>query len=282
MAKEIVAGVGARYGVILANDTTTGYPVPSATTAAPMTGVEVQGIKSLSANDPEPQRFTHYGNDSVLAQDTLPGTEGGSFTITTAKSNMLFDVAVEGTKVRAVDGVQMRLANSDNRGNEPLVTAMFYRQALDVKRGSSTFGKLRQYHVVIYPAVRISPASQSMEQGITDKTYNATPTNAQYTSWNEQLNTTNWGASQGEYIEAVTDYHPRLNAWVGNGTLTGFALSHTPVSSSYLHVWVDGTLTTPSAVNTSATNPAFTLSTAVGTNLKQIFALIETNTPSQS
>jgi len=280
MAKEVVSGVGTRYGVVFVNDTETGYPLPESASAVPTVGIEIEGIKSLPVTDPTPQRFTHYGNDGPIAQDTLPATEGGSFTITTAKSNLILDSVLEGTEIRDVNGVRMRIANSDQRGNEPLVTAMFYRQALDTKKGSGTFGKLRQYEGKIYGAVRISPASNAFEQGITDKTYNATPTMMQYTPWNEQINTTNWGASRGEYIEFTTDYHPRLAVWRGDGTITAFQLPASPVSDSYLHVWVDGTLTTPLSVDTSTTNPAFTLAVAPGVD-KQVMALIETNTPSQ-
>lgn len=281
-SSEIVSGVGARYGVVFVNDTTAGYPLPNAASATPDVGVEVQGIKTMPVSDPTPQRISHYGNDGVIAQDSLPGTEAGSFSVTTAKSNMTLDAVLEGAKVRTINTVvKMRAANSDNKGNEPLVTFMAYRQALDTQRGSGTFGKLRQYQGKIYPSARFAVQSQEFAQAETDKTYEATPTPVQFTSWNEELNSTNWGVARGEYIEFNTTYHPRLNVYRGNGTLVAFALSHTPVSSAYLHVWSDGTLATPSAVNTTAANPAFTLSVAPGVD-KQVFALIETQTPNQS
>lgn len=280
MPKEVVSGVGARYGVAFLLDTTTGLPLPATATAVPFAGVEVQGIKTMPVNDPTPQRFTHYGNDGPIAQDSLPATEVGSFGITTAKTNMTLDNYLEGTKSRAAatSGAKFRIGNSDKQGNEPLVMFQAYRQALDTDRGSGTFGKLRQYEQKIYPSARISPNSNAFEQGITDKTYEGTPSPFQYTPWNEQANETNWGATRGELIEGTTDHHPRWNFWRGNGTIVAFQLTHPPVSSSYLDVWSDGTLVTPSAVVTTAANPAFTLSAAPGVD-KLVAALIQTNAP---
>jgi hypothetical protein len=58
-------------------------------------------------------------------------------------------------------------------------------------------------------------------------------------------------------------------------------LTHPPVDSDHLYVFVQGTQVTPSAVNTSTTNPAFTLSTPPGTT-DNIFTFIQTNAPGTS
>lgn len=275
MGKQIISGVGARWGWIIPLDSD-GLPSINTSTAVPQQGTIIQGIKSASFNDPEPQRITHYGNDRPFAQDSLPATDVGSFTVVTAKSNMVLDAMVEGNKIRAVDSINFRAGNTDKRGNEPQVTFMIYRQALDTTKGSSTFGKLRQWHLKFYPSIRLSPAQEAFEQGATDKSYNATPTPVTTTPWNELMNETNWGNTEAEFIDGYTDYQPVVNWWLGNGTLTAFQLSHAPYSSSHIHVWVDGTLTSPSAVNASSANPAFTLG-AAATHQKKVFALIETN-----
>lgn len=278
MSKQVVSGIGARYGVVfeLASD---GLPTAVAGADLGFAGTLIEGIKSLTANDPEPQRTTHYGDDSSFAQDSLPPTEVGSFTITTAKTNIGLDALLGGMKVRTINGNVYVAGNTDKRGSEPQVTAMFYRQALDTAKGSATMGKLRQWHVKIYPSARIASTSQSMEQGATDKTYNATPTIVTSTPWAETLNEVNWGASQGEFIELTTDYHPRLNVWRPNASKTAFSLSHPPYDSSSITVWVQDTgEVTPSNVNVSATYPSFTLADGVSGG-KLVMALIETNAP---
>lgn len=276
-AKDIVSGVGARYGVFFLLDSN-GLPLPSAAAATPYTGVEIEGIKTTSATDPEPQRITHYGNDRPFAQDSLAPMEVESATFTTAKTNLTLDATIEGNIVRTYGSeLQVRAANSDDRGNEPLGALMFYRQALDTKRGSATFGKLRQYNWRMYQSARVSPQTQSYEQAATDHTYSVTPSPATYTAWNEIFNVSNWGVTESTHLEGTSDYHPRLNTYIGNGTLVAFQLSHPPVDSDHLKVWVDGTITTPSAVVTTAANPAFTLGAAPGV-AKGIFAFIQTTT----
>lgn len=279
-SKEVISGVGARYAVVIPLDSD-GLPSVNVTQAAPIQGSLVQGIKTMSHSDAEPQRITHYGDDLAFAQDSLPSAEVGSFTITTAKTNLVIDSMVEGNKTVTIDNMQLRGANSDKKGNEPQVSFMAYRQALDTQKGSSTFGKLRQWNVKIYGSTRITPQSQSFEQAATDKTYQATPTPTTTTIWNQVFNESTWGQTQSEYLEGVTDYQPRFNWYLGNGTLGSFQLSHPPVDSDHLHVWIDGTLTTPSAVNVSATNPAFTLSPVPGVG-KKVFVLLETTAPGNS
>lgn len=278
MSKQVVSGVGARYAVVfgLATD---GLPAAVHGADAGFAGTLIEGIKDLTVTDPVPQRVTHYGDDNPFAQDSLPPIEVGSFTMNTGKTNIQLDALIQGQKMRTINSNVMVAGNTDKRGSEPQLTFMAYRQALDTQKGSATMGKLRQWNFKIYPSVRISPASQGMAQTTSDKTYNATPTVVAATPWGESFSEADWGNSTAEYVEGTTDYHPRFNVWRGNGSKTSFSLSHPPYSSSELTVWVQGTgEVTPSSVNVSATNPAFTLSVAPGDD-KLVFAMIETNAP---
>jgi hypothetical protein len=278
MGQEITAGVGTRYGVFFPLDED-GLISVTTTSAVPVQGTLISGIKTATTSDPAPQRFTHYGQDRPYAQDSLPPTEVGALTITSEDGNLIVDALAEGNKVRDIGNTKWRGGNTDKRGNEPILGALFYRQALDTTPGSPTFGKLRQWNVRIYPAARWSPATSSMEAGATVKTLNGTPTPTGQTIWGENYQESTWGNSYAEYTEGNTNYQPRLNWYRGNGTLTAFQLSHPPAATDELLVWVDGTLTVPSAVNVSATNPAFTLSSAAGTNAKKVIALILTDAP---
>lgn len=280
MAVEIISGVGARFGAVIVLDEN-GLPAQETPSATPETGIEIEGIKTLTANDPEPQRFTHYGDDNPFAQDSLPPQTVETFSISTAKTNMELDTYLEGALVRQYGtAFRFRVADSDQRGNEPFMMAYFYRQAIDTDKASATFGRKRQWNIRIYPSTRISPISPSYEAGITDNTYQATPTPSSYTPWGEDIETTNWGVSRGSHLEGVMDYQPRANVYQGNGTLTSWTLSHTPADSANLLVWVGGSLTVPGSITYGA-SPAFTVSPAVGVGT-QVFALIGTNTPTQA
>jgi hypothetical protein len=276
MSKSKTAGVGIRYGAVY--NLIDGLPLPAVASATPMNGTLIEGIKTNTVSDPAPRRITHFGDDRAYAQDSLPATESGSFNFTTSKSNMDLDAMLEGGQVRTINSNKFLAGNTDNKGSEPQVLLNIYRQALDVDKTSATFGKLRQWEGRLYPSVRITKTTPSYEAENTDITYEATPTPVKYTAWGEQFTEANWGVTEGEYISYVTDYHPRFNFYRGDGTITGFALTHPPVDSNAITVWVDGTATTPSAVNTNSTNPAFTLGSAAGVG-KLVTALIETNAP---
>lgn len=283
MSSDIVSGVGARYGTAILLDPATGLPYQATPSATPETGIVIEGIKTASATDPEPQRFTHYGDDFPFAQDSLPPQTVETFAYTTAKSNLRLDAYLEGALVRTYgtdDDIQARLADSNQRGNEPFVMAMFYRQALNTANGAPQFGIERQWNIRIYPATRISPISPSYEAAITDNTYQGTPTNTGRTPWGEDYETSTWGATRGSHIEAVMDYQPRVNVYQGNGTLASFSLTHAPANANNLKLWVGGSLTVPGSITYGAT-PAFTVSPAVGLGT-QIFALIGAANPNQS
>lgn len=279
-AKSIVSGVGARRGSGMILDSTTGLPAVGFNSGTLVAGTLFSGIKTFDYNSPQPQKFTHYGDDNPFAQDSLPPTEVGSFTITTAKTNLTLDAFTEGTKVVSLDTtVKARLGNTNKRGVEPQETLLVYRQALDTDPDSSTFGKLREWHAALIPSTRIVNNLQSMGQGITDKRYDGIPTPVKSTPWGATFDESTWGATRGEFIELVFDYQPVMACGQSNGTLTTFALptSAVPIDTAHTHVWINGTAATVSAVSTSTTAPSFTVSSVTGTGGASVFAIVETN-----
>lgn len=276
-SKEIVGGVGTRYGVLIPLDSD-GLPSANVSQALLFQGTMIAGIKTATTADPEPQRFTHYGQDRPQSQDSLPPTTVGSFTVTADNVNLIIDAMAEGNTVVSINNGKWRAGNSDQRGNEPILACMFYRQALDMKPGSGTYGKLRQWNIRIYPAARLSPTTQPYEAGITDKSYSGTPTPTGLTLWGETYTKSTWGNSYAEYTEGVEDYEPRLEWGLGNGTLTSFQLNHPPATSTSINVWVAGTLVTPSSVNTSSASPAFTLGAIPAVGAK-VVAMVLTDEP---
>lgn len=277
MSKDVVSGVGARYAEAFILDPITGLPAVGFNSGTLTAGTLIQGIKTFTYNNPAPQRIQHYGEDRPFAQDSLPPTEVGNFTITTAKTNLSLDAFTEGTKVVTIDGnVEARAGNTDQRGSEPQEFVSVYRQALDTAQGSPTFGKLRQWHLALIPSTRIINNLQSMEQAATVRSYEGIPTPVTYTPWNAAFDQTTWGAQRAEYIELTTTYKPVWNMGLGNGTLTRFALSKPPVDASHIHVWANGTLATVSSVGTDPSSPFVILSSAPTGNAL-VAALIEHN-----
>jgi hypothetical protein len=266
-SKDVVAGVGARYAEAFRIDNNTGLPGAAFNSGTLTGGTLIDRLKGFTYNSPAPQAFTHYGDDNPFAKDSLPPTEIGNFTIITAQSNLTLDAFSEGTKEVTLDTVvHARAGNTNNRGSEPQNFLNVFRQALDTQRGSSTFGKLRQWHAALVPSCRIINQIQSMEQGITNKTYEGIPTPVTSTPWAATFDVATWGGTQAEYVELTFDYKPVWAFGLGNGTLTVFALPKPPIDTAHTHAWVNGTLATVSSVNTSTTAPTMTLSAAPGGN----------------
>lgn len=279
MADDIMSGVGARYGVFLPNDDDTGLPQPAAHAVTPYKGVVIEGLKSVSVTDAEPQRIVHHGDDRSYAQDTLPSADFETYQFVTSKFNMVLDGTLDASKTRAVGtDVQLRAAGNDNKGNEVRGTMMTYRQALDTDRTSATFGKKRLYNVYIWPSVQISRQTPSFEDSAaTDITYDATPTGVTTAPWGDAINATNWGVTESAHLEGETRYHPRINSWIADGTVGIWTLSHPPVDIDHIRVWAGtaGSVIPVIAVNT--VTPSVSIGTiAVGL---PIFAFIQTPSP---
>jgi hypothetical protein len=281
MAVEIVSGVGVRYCTIIPLDAD-GLPAVSVKQAAPMQGVQVEGVSGFPVTQPEPQRFSHRGDDFIFAQDSLPSSEAGSFSIVAAKTNLKLDALLSAVKLREVGNVQMLAGDTDKLGNEPLVGVFAYRQALDTDKSSPTLGKLRQWEAKAYMSARITPPNNSFAQATTENTYNATPSPSSKTLTGVTFTESVHGCTQATYEKMVFNAHPRWNWWLGNGTRVLFELSHVPVSDSPddILVYVDGVLVTAfAAVN--LTTPSFTLSAAPADNAK-IIAVYGTNAPGRT
>jgi hypothetical protein len=272
-SREIVSGVGNRFGQVFILDEN-GLPFQDVANATMYTGMQIEGIKTLANNQPDPQKITHYGDDVPYAQDSLAPTEIESFTITTSKTNLALDAYLVGGLVKNIGNAQFVVGDSDNLGSEPLTCSMFYRQALDTVDGSPTFGKLRQWNGRIYPSGRITPKPTSYEQGATDNTYSAVPTSVTTTPWGEEFDgTTSWGANAGAHIDFTMNYQPRMAVGKGNGTITSWNLPSVPVSASEVLLWIGGSLTVPGSITFTPSAPAVVISPAVGAGT-QILAIV--------
>lgn len=281
-AKEIISGAGTRYAIVapLGSD---GLPNVDTTTAVPVQGTVVEGIQTVSVTSPTPRRVNHRGNDYVFAQDTLPPTEISSFSFNTGKTNMRLDATVSRSKIRTIGNAKFMAGDTDKMGDEPQVFFAVYRQALDTDDTSDTFGQLRQWNMRTFPSTRIVRQAGEFGEAEVATVYDATPTPVKQTSWGENFDETNWGVNRGTFVDGVVNYHPRFNYWLGNGTLASFQLSHPPANANELLVWnaTQATQLSPSSVDLSSTNPAFTLSAAPGLGDK-IVALIMTDEPGET
>jgi hypothetical protein len=181
----ILSGVGYRNAVLFAL-TTAGYPAATATT--PYEGIRVSGNKVLTLNDPEPRRIFHLGDDSIISIDVLPPQEAITGELHTGKENAILDAAIGNVKVFTVGESTMVGEGTDQRGYEPQMGMLAYRQAQDTDPDSATFGQ-RSWSWRILPKVQLISRDTGFSDQPEDKTYTVIPAKVGAHLWGTAFST---------------------------------------------------------------------------------------------
>jgi hypothetical protein len=256
-APKIASGAGLRHVRYYTIDTD-GYPDGSQTGSDGYPGVRIEGVKTFTANIPDPQTIRHTGDDRVFAQDSLPPTELETATITTGKTNLTVDAELSNTLVQTLDDLQIGLASTDQQGFEPSVCVMGFRQALNTTDGASP---TREYITHMYCSTRVIPKGGTMaEQTADENAYNLIPTPVGKFPWGTALATVTNGATEAVKVKFISENPLMMERFTAPGAVTTFLLDYTPISAVKTHVWVDGVAATVSSVSTA--NKTFTLSVA--------------------
>lgn len=277
-AKSVVAGVGARRGIVFVLDASTGLPIPSAASPIPYSGIPISGIKDYTFTGAEPQAINHYGDDRPFMADYLPSTELPSLAITTGKDNQTLDAALSGVTERSYgSSLKMLPAETNKKGQEPLVALFFQRQALDATEGSATFGQLRQYNSRSVNSSKTIVATTGGAQTTVDQTYNSTANPTTRTFWGESFSSGTWGCTEAAVVRGNSNYAGVWNFWRGTQSIGAFTLTHSPVAAdaTAITVWINGSVTVPGSV-TYGSSPAFSLSAVTGNDGTLIAAFIQT------
>lgn len=277
-SSSIVAGVGARYGVVFVLDSN-GLPMPASPGSLPYVGTIVEGIKEYNLTGAEAQQINHYGDDRVFAADQLAPTESPSFAMTTGKDNQTLDKGLTGVLERVYSTTRGKFiaAETNKRGQEPQVAGWFFRQALDVAKGSSTFGSLRQYNTRSINSMKVSVNPNGGAQTLSDQTYNAVITPTTKTFWGETYNNTDWGCTEASLNRGNINYPGIWHHYHGSLGIGTYVLNYAPVNGdpTAIMVWVNGSYTVPGSVTFGA-SPAFSL-TATPPTGTMVSALVLTD-----
>jgi len=270
---NITSAAGLRRAQFFALNTS-GYPDGDESGATPYDGVNVEGIRSFSLNVPAITPVQHVGNDRLIAQDYLPPTEGARGEMSTAKQNLSLDALLTDTLVETIGETTVGGLLTNKQGNEIDGCILFYRQALDTTEGAQ---QLRRWQTHMFPVMRAIPKAGSAEQGAADENgYDVIPTVATKYPWGHAFSDTagEEGFTEAQYLRFTSEYPPILNKWDGNNTLATFTLSLTPISVAKTAVFVNGTATTVSSVDTGAKTVTVTPAPA---NLAEVVAWYETS-----
>lgn len=238
----IRSGVGFRNAVIFPL-TTTGLPEPGAASATAYEGILVSGAKVLTINEPEPRRITHIGDDTVLTLDFLPPTEAATAELHTGKTNDPLDAAVSGVKAFTVGEMSMLGVATDQRGYEPQVGLIGYRQAQDTDPASATYG-LRAWDFRIMPKAWLYTRDNGYNDQPEDRVYSVTPAYCSAHLWGTAFSAGTEGMLRSQMLRGVSFGKPKMVAWKTDGTITAFNLptAHPATATTKMTVWLDGAL----------------------------------------
>jgi hypothetical protein len=248
---SISSGVGFRHVQILALNSS-GYPNASGTSV--YEGVTISGAKALTINDPEPRQIVHIGDDRPFALDVLPSTEPITGELRSAKQNDTVDTMVQSVNQVTVGEAKLYPIGTNERGNEPQVTMVAYRQAVDTDLDSANFGQ-RVWQFRLFPKCYLIPREAGFEDNPEERPYTVRPQYATKYPWGVSFSDTTEGCTQAQGFRGVAEYKPKIVSYLGNNVATQFNLPTTKPaqSTSKIKVWVDGTLTATTNTTTSIT-----------------------------
>lgn len=262
---EITSAAGLRRVQVYALDTA-GYPDGDQSGANGYEGRMVRGIQSMTLNIPAMRRITHEGQDRVIAQDYLPPNEAASGEFRAAAQDLGLDATLTNTLLDEVAEVTLGGLATDQQGNEIDVCIIVYRQALDTTPGAQ---QLRRWQHYIFPVARLVPRPGGADQGGKEENiYDLIPTVASKTPWGVDFTVADNGFTETQVLRGTSEYPMMMERFDGDGILTKFNLSWTPISTAQTAAFVDGVVAAVSSVNT--TTKTVTLSSAPANGSKVV------------
>ncbi len=270
---EITSAAGLRRVQVFALDSN-GYPNGDQSGANGYEGRSVRGIQSMTLNIPPMQRIVHLGQDRVIAQDYLPPNEAASGEFRAAAQDLGFDALLTNTLLDEVAEITLGGLATDQQGHEIDVCLAVYRQALNTTPGAA---QLRHWQHYIFPVARLVPRGGGAEQGGRDENiYDLIPTVTSKAPWGSAFTLQDNGFTETQLLRGSGEYPAMIERFNGNGVLTTFNLSWTPISLAKTAVFVNGVAVTVSGVNIVA--KTVTVS-AAPTNGAAVIAVYQTSDP---
>jgi hypothetical protein len=229
--------VGLRRATIFELDAN-GYP--AATGTSPYEGLEIIGPKAFTLTAPDMRKISHVGADRVLATDFLPPTEGVTGELRVAAHDTPVRAALTGVADSVVGESRLMPWVTDEQGNEPVVGALCFQQALD----AST--KLRQYRFYIIPRTKAIPQPSSMDENAAEVRFQLDPNPSTVHLWGTALTVGSEGVLEAAFHEGMCAGRPNIVAWKANGSEDEFLfpVSKPALSAGVVEVWDNGVLKT--------------------------------------
>jgi hypothetical protein len=271
---SINSGVGFRHSQILRLDAN-GIIYATGTTA--YEGIEVTGGKTLTINDPEPRQIVHVGDDSIFALDVLPPVEPISGELSAGKTANALDALLSNVNEVTVGESLLFPIGTNRRGDEATVAMLAFRQALDTDPASGNYGK-RVWQLRLFPRCYVIPRESGFEDNAEERMYTIRPQFVTKYPWGVTLALATEGAVRIQGARGISEYKPKLLAWVTNNTQTQFTFptNFAAATTGKIKTWLVNT-TGVGAVSTATTLTTTTISYSTAPTTGTLVAWYETN-----
>ena len=214
------SGVGFRHVVVIPLNAD-GYPAATGTTA--FEGTQISGARALTIDDPEPRDIVHFGDDRVFQRDVLPPTTPISGEMRVGKISDTVDALLGDDKSFTVGEMKMFGIGSNNKGDENQVAILAYRQAMNSDASSGDYGK-RYWEARLFPRAYVIARESGFEDSPEEKAYAVRPLFVKEHLWGEAFADGTEGFEQAQGVRIVSEYKPKVVAFLGNGTEVTFVL----------------------------------------------------------
>jgi len=206
-------------------------PLVAAAAATAETGERLSLAKAFTPNFPDGQVIQFTGDDKPQGQLNLSPTELSNIELRTGMGNLPVDALLTGVNVVDLAGGKVVGRETDKDGCLADVLLLAYQQAIDKDPTSATFGATI-WHYFLVPLAQVRPYSGPMEEGNAGEArYTATPQKVKQWPWAIAFSNTTEGFTETTTLEGYLDGPPVLDGWLGNGTLTAFNFSQTPLDT---------------------------------------------------
>jgi len=241
--RDIATGIGLRRVRVAERDTDGMIKVPTAqATATAYAGRRISGANALTITIPEPQRVPARGDDRVYKTFLLPPTEGVTGELRTSKSDFPVIELLEGTSIYGSGDVRKVGHATDKQGEENDVILWGQREGINSDPDSANFGQTMWITYILLCA-KASVLPPTMEQDAVGETrYTIACNDATVDECGVTFTETLNGFTKAPYVEVHSQNKFWIDAWKGDGTVTEFNMSQTPLAGT-TYVWVDGTPT---------------------------------------
>lgn len=203
---------------------TTNTPVAAGTTVVgtvPYYGIEMQGEKVLTINDPAPRVIPHISNDRVSAKQVLPPTEALNGEMHLDKKSEIIDALIGGYNYLTVGEALVSGMATSQRGFEPGVGALAYAAAIDDDLASPNYGML-EWDGRIFPKANIFARESGYGQEANERVYSFTPMIVASHIWGIQYSAAVEGFVTAEFEPILGVNKPVICSWIGNGSVKAF------------------------------------------------------------